>query len=37
MERVLRSCAANHAATAKAAATVKKCSQQEKVLGLCGL
>jgi TRAP transporter TAXI family solute receptor len=37
MERVLRSCAANHATPAKAAATpAKACSQQEKVLGLCG-
>jgi TRAP transporter TAXI family solute receptor len=37
MERVLRSCAANHATAAKAAATpAKACSQQERVLGLCG-
>jgi TRAP transporter TAXI family solute receptor len=37
MERVLRSCAANHATPAKAAAMpAKACSQQEKVLGLCG-
>lgn len=40
MERVLRTCIANRAKTTSApaaAATAKKCSQQEKVLGLCGI
>lgn len=42
MERVLRACIANRAKTASspaaaAAASAKKCSQQEKVLGLCGI
>jgi TRAP transporter TAXI family solute receptor len=38
MERVLRSCAASHAPAPKAAAKpAKDCSQQEKVLGLCGI
>ena len=39
MERVLRSCVARRAAAVKHAPppAVKKCSQQEKVLGLCGV
>lgn len=40
MERTLRACVARRAVVAKSAApspVVKECSQQEKVLGLCGL